>query len=334
MTPDILITLDWFAALPDHAAIVERIRTAGYTVALHHGGNALTERQVSETLPGVRATIVGNDVYTHASLAAGDKLEIVCRAGVGYDSIDVAACTQHGVAVTNAPASNAAAVAEFALALMFALSRKMVLIDRAVRRGVWERKDFEGDSPLTKTLGIVGMGNIGKRLARLSLALGITTQYYDILGAIAPPDLPEARFVPMDELLRTSDVISLHVPLDAGTRHLIGAPQFACMKPSAYLITTSRGGVVDEAALEAALDARTIAGAALDVFAPEPIRNDHPLLDRDDVILTMHIAGMSIEAKQNMAWAAAEAAIVYLDGGRPNGLINPEVLTARAGSGA
>ena len=334
MKPDILITLDWFGALPDQAAILERIRTAGYTVGVHRDGNALTERQVIETIPGVRATIIGNDVYNAASLAAADKLEIVCRAGVGYDSIDVPACTEHGVAVANAPATNAAAVAEFALGLMFALSRKLVMIDRAVRRGIWERKDFEGESPLTKTLGIVGMGNIGKRLARMAIALGITTQYYDILGPIAPHDLPEARFVEMDELLRTSDVISLHVPLDAGTRHLIGAPQLARMKRSAYLITTSRGGVVDEAALESALDAGTIAGAALDVFSPEPVRKDHPLIDRDDVILTMHIAGMSLEAKQNMAWFAAEAAITYLDGGRPTGLINPEVLAARTPSGA
>jgi glyoxylate reductase len=278
-------------------------------------------------IPGVRAWICGTDRFTRKALAHADRLEVLSRSGVGYDAIDVEACNERGIFVTTTPGANDVAVAEFSLGLIFALARQIVYSDAIIRKGTWERNLLNGISPLGKTLGIVGMGRIGRALARLAIPLGIRVQYYDILGPVAPAGL-DASFVSMDALLATSDFVSLHVPFTPQTRGLISAPQFSAMKKSAYLINTSRGGIVDETALGQALKEDRIAGAALDVFVEEPLRQS-PLFEcRDRLILTPHMAGLSMESKAAMLRGAVDNALAILAGERPPTIVNAPLARA------
>lgn len=322
-----MITISLLDTIPSGRAELKRLEDAGYSIRVHTVPRPLSEEEVIEMIPGVRAWICGTDRFTRKSLAPADRLEVLSRSGVGYDAIDVEACNERGIFVTTTPGANAVAVAEFTLGLIFALARQIVYSDAVTRKGTWERHLLNGISPLGRTLGIVGMGRIGRVLARLAIPLGIRVQYYDVLGAIAPLDL-DAKLVSMEELLATSDFVSLHVPLGPQTRGLISAPQFAAMKPTSYLINTARGGIVDETAAAQALKTGQIAGAALDVFAEEPLRQT-PLFEcRDRLILTPHMAGLSMESKADMLRGAVDNALAILAGERPPTVVNnPKQMT-------
>ena len=224
-------------------------------------------------------------------------LKLIQLLAAGYDKVDLATAQQCAIPVATNGGANAWAVAEHAIALLLALYKRLVACDAAVRRGNW-RQPVDGFNTFElagKTVGIVGAGNIGRKVARRLHAFETEILYLD------PNEVPEleealgARRVELDELVARADVISLHAPLTPGTRGLLGAPQFAAMKPGTVLINTSRAELVDEAALINALQQRKIAGAGLDVFPQEPIRRDHPLLALDNVLLTPHTAGHAFE---------------------------------------
>jgi phosphoglycerate dehydrogenase-like enzyme len=318
---DVMITLSLLDTIPGGHEQLKRFTEAGYRINVHTVPRPLTEDEVAAFMPGVRGWVCGTDRFTRKALQHADKLEVLARSGVGYDAIDTAACDELGIAVCTTPGANNLAVAEFALGMVFALARQFVWSDIVTRRKKWERALINGNSPLGKTLGIVGFNNIGQALARIAVPLGMNVLYTDILGDFAPKELG-AKYVEFDELLRTADFVSLHVPLTPKTKNLISTREMGLMKDSAFLINTARGGIVDEAALYQGLKAQTIAGAALDVFDQEPISADNPLFELENLIMTPHMAGVSTEAKQAMLRMAVGNTLAVLAGERPATIVN------------
>ncbi|MBB5692720.1 hydroxyacid dehydrogenase [Muricoccus pecuniae] len=254
------------------------------------------------------------------------NLLVISSNGAGHDTIDAAACTRAGVAVVNQIGANALSVAEMAIGLMLAVARKIALSDRRLRteRG-FPREALMGHEVSGSTLGIVGLGQTGRLVARMAQGFGMRVLAVD-------PFLPQATIaergaeaVEMATLLAQSDIVSLHCPLDATTRGMFGAEAFAAMKPGALFVTTARGGIHDEAALAGALASGHLGGAGLDVWEPEPPPLDSPLLRMDNVVATFHTAGVSHEARRNVAAWGAEQIIGLLRGETPPRLVNPEV---------
>jgi D-3-phosphoglycerate dehydrogenase len=257
-------------------------------------------------------------------LAACPNLLAISTPGVGYDIIDVDACTEAGVIVVNQAGANSEAVAEHTLGLMLALSKKIVFADRALRRP--ERLDrfvFTGNELHGKTIGIIGFGNIGACLAKLCRVFDMNVLAFDPVRSDETIRQCGGRKVSLEELLRASDFVSLNCPLSDETEGMLGREQFRLMKPSAYFVTTARGGIHKEDDLYEALKERRIAGAGLDVFLDEPPDYRHPLLSLDNVIATPHNAGLTAEAKQSMARSAVRQWASILSGGPPRSLINP-----------
>ena len=255
-----------------------------------------------------------------AVIEASPKCRIVSRLGIGLDNIDVAYCTSRGIPVTNVPDYCLIEVAEHALALLLALSRKVAFYHHATKAGRYQLqagpvlRRIEG-----QTLGIVGLGNIGRKLAEKARGLGL--QMLATSRSEKEPMLG-VEFVTLDELLATSDYVSLHVPLTKDTRHMIGAAGLAKMKPSAYLINTARGGLIDSAALAAALTAGKLAGAALDVQDPEPPDLSQPPYNDPRVIVTPHAAFVSQESLENLRSRVAQQVATRLAGGVPENVVN------------
>ena len=255
------------------------------------------------------------------------NLLIVSSHGVGYDTVDVDACTAAGVAVVNQAGGNKEGVAEHVMAMMLCLSKRLIETDRFMRRqaGI-ERNKFLGNDILGKTIGIVGMGYIGTRVTELCRGLfGMRVLGVDPYQNEAQIRERGAEKTDLDTVFATADVVSINCPLTAETRGMIGARLLAKMKPTAFLVVTARGGIVDEMALAAALAEKRIAGAGLDVWEPEPPDPSHPLLAFDNVVASPHTAGVTRESRRNMGVIAAEQMLVALDGERPPRLINPEV---------
>ena len=263
-------------------------------------------------------------------LRRAPNLLIVSSNGAGYDPVDVEACTAAGVAVVNQSGGNAHSVAEHALAMLITLSKRIIQADRALRREPnVNRNALMGTEVQGKTIGIVGLGNVGRRIAALCKGLlGMNVLAYD--PCLSATEMAErgGEKVTLDELLRRSDYVSISCPLTRESRGMIGAREFALMQPHAYFITTARGFIHDEVALEEALRSGRIAGAGLDVWAREPPPPDHPLLQFDNVLASPHTAGVTREARENMARIAAEQLLDALDGKRPPRLVNPEVWPA------
>ena len=251
--------------------------------------------------------------------------------GAGYDTVDVAACTKAGVAVVNQAGGNANSVAELAIGLMLALSRRIIECDRRLRRERgFSREDVMGHEIGGKVLGIVGIGHTGTRVAALAHAFGMTVLATDPYLTGEEIGRRGAVSVALEDLLSQSDIVSLHCPRAQDTIGMIGARALQRMKRGALFITTARGGIHDEAALLEALQSGHIGGAGLDVWDVEPPPLDHPLLKQDNVIAGFHTAGVTHEARRNMAAIAAEQIVGALKGGRLPRLINPEVWPAYA----
>lgn len=259
-------------------------------------------------------------------LAQCPELLCVSSGGAGYDTVDVTACTAAGVLVVNQAGGNAVSVAEHTLGLMLGVSRRMLEGDRRLRRELgYAREDVMGHELQGKTVGLVGIGHIGRRVAALSQAFGLQVLATDPL--LSPEEIRArgAEPVSIDALLERADIVSLHCPRDASTMRMMNAQTFARMKRGAIFITTARGGIHDEAALEAALASGHLAGAGIDVWDQEPPPLDHPLLARDNVFATYHVAGVTHEGRRNIATISAEQITQLLSGRRPERLINPEV---------
>jgi D-3-phosphoglycerate dehydrogenase / 2-oxoglutarate reductase len=261
-------------------------------------------------------------------LDAAPRCRTVARYGVGVDNIDVARATELGMVVSNVPVYCTDEVADSALLGILALARRLLPLNRDVAAGGWGHDVPGTGSRLRgKVLGLVGLGAIGTALASRARALGMDVVALSRSGATAPGVRTVAG---LDELLGQADVVSLHVPLTEGTRHLIGADQLRAMKSTAWLVNTARGGLVDTDALVDALDAGRIAGAALDVTDPEPLPPGHPLRTRDDVVLTPHTAFSSDGSLAELACKAATNVVDVLQGRVPATVVNPEVLAGPA----
>ena len=264
-------------------------------------------------------------------LARCPGLLCVSSAGAGYDTVDVAACTQAGVAVVNQAGGNANSVAEHAFGLMLALSRRIVECNRRLRQETgFSREDVMGHELGGKVLGIIGIGHVGTRTAALARAFGMTVVATDPYLTDEEISRRGAEPAALDDLLDRSDIVSLHCPRAKDTLGMIDARALQRMKRGALFITTARGGIHDETALLAALQSGHIAGAGLDVWDKEPPPLAHPLLKFENVIASYHTAGVTHEARRNMAAIAAEQIVGVLKGGRPPRLINPEVWPAYA----
>ena len=262
-------------------------------------------------------------------LSAAPKLRIAATVSVGYDNIDVPACTKHKVVATNTPGVLDDTTADFAWTLLMAVARRLLEGDSWMRSGSWNGWDLDqlvGGDVWGKTLGVLGFGRIGRGVARRALGFQMRVLYNDAVRA--PADVEKelnAEFVDRDRLFRESDFVSLHVPLLPDTRHLISKDNLEKMKRTAFLVNTSRGPVVDEAALAEALENGKIAGAALDVFEHEP--KVHPaLLTRKDVILTPHMASASLDTRTKMAVMAANNVVALFEGRRPPNALNADAL--------
>lgn len=300
---------------------------AGLTLDLADAWDEATQR---ERIADANYVVIGGVPLTASVIDAGPKLRLIQKLGVGVDKIDLDAAARRGIPVAITAGANSAAVAEQTFLLMLALYRRFLEADASIRAGTWARpRLFPHCYELAdKTLGLIGFGNIGKQVAKRAAAFDLTTRYYDI---VRPAPEVEARlgaqFRPFDELLAESDIISIHVPWTHSTHHMIDERALARMKPSAVLINTARGEVVDEAALEQALRAETIAGAGLDVVQREPVREPRPIFELPNVVFTPHIAGMTRDTRKRM-WRHAFENCARLARGealRPEDLIDVEV---------
>jgi phosphoglycerate dehydrogenase-like enzyme len=302
-----------------------RLRETGFEPVYHPLTGKRTEEELIDLLRGIDGVIVSSDPFTARVLAAAPQLKVISRTGVGYDAIDMKAATARGIVVTTTPGVNRHAVAEWAIALMLCCARKLTTNLDEVRRGGWTR--HEGMDLAGKTLGLVGLGTIGKEVVQRATAFEMRILAYDLVQDLPFAEAHRVTFVPLDQLLRESDFVSLHLFLNDASRHLINAERLALMKPTAYLINTARGGIVDTAALCLALKEKRIAGAGLDVVESEPLPPDSPLRECDNVYLSPHVGGASTDARRLSGAMAAENLIRALGGERPQGIVNPEVLT-------
>jgi glyoxylate reductase len=263
-------------------------------------------------------------------LARAPRLKMIANMGVGYNNIDVAAATRRGIPVSNTPGVLTDATADLALTLILAVARRVVEGDRRVREGefkLWAPFLFLGREVSGKTLGIVGFGRIGRAVARRAGGFNMQILYHS-RNRLTPTEEKEwsAEYAGLDALLAEADFVSLHVPLSEETRHLIGATELSRMKPTAYLINTARGPVVDEKALLAALQQGVIAGAGLDVYENEPALTPG-LAEQANVVLLPHVGSATLETRTGMAAMAARNLIAGLGGQRPPNLVNPEILS-------
>ena len=280
---------------------------------------AYVQGDYTEQLREATAAVVSMEAVNDAYLAKAPKLKVVSRFGVGYDTVDVEACTRRKVYVTYTPDVLSAAVADITWALILGFMRRIPEADRFTREEWGKRArgfpfgwDISG-----KTLGFLGLGRIGREAAKRAQGFDVKVIYRDI---VPKPDLEKlygVKPVGFEELLRTSDILSIHVPLLPSTRHIIGRKELVMMKTTAIIINTSRGPVIDQDALTDALKTRRIAGAALDVFEEEPIPLTHPLLKLDNLVVTPHIASATWETRRRMAERCAESVRALLEGRRP-----------------
>jgi D-3-phosphoglycerate dehydrogenase / 2-oxoglutarate reductase len=305
------------------SAFVRVLKEAGLEPVYPNVGRQLQEEELLTLLPTVDASLAGSEPYTARVLAACPNLKAIARVGVGYDSVDVAAATARGVVVTIAPGTNQEAVAEHTFALLLALTRRVLSQDAKIRAGGWPRA---ANLPLRgRTLGLVGLGRIGKAVAERAFAFRMVVLATEEQPDRAYCDRLGIRLVPLEQLLAESDFVSLHVPLLPQTKHLINRQTLALMKPTAFLINTARGDVIDEADLLEALTTGRLAGAGLDVFAEEP-PGQGPLTKLPNVVLTAHTAGVDWQSLENMALSGAQALADLCQGKWPaEKVINPEV---------
>jgi D-3-phosphoglycerate dehydrogenase len=299
--------------------ICDRLDPAGLAILEESGAelHLLTDEErprLPEIVPGFDAIVVRSATQVTAEiLRAGDKLRVVGRAGIGVDNVDVKTATELGVLVVNAPTANMISATEHTLALMLALLRRVPAADAALKQGQWDRKAYLGTELMEKTLGVVGFGRIGRAVADRARAFGMEILAFDpFLEESFARDLG-VELLALDDLLPRCDVVTLHTPLTNETRGLMSAERLALMKPGAYLVNCARGGIVDEAALLAALESGQLAGAAMDVFDQEP-PTDYALIRHPNLVATPHIGAQTREAQERVSTQTARMLLAALGG--------------------
>jgi len=324
-----------FRAMKPAALVTKRIYPEAIEYLKQHAevdyadsDDGLTAAELLARIRGKEAVVSQlTDKFSPAVIEQLAGVRIIANVAVGFDNIDIPAATRKGILVTNTPEVLTDTTADFAFALLMAAARRVVEGHRFVHSGEWTKWRIDllvGQDVHHRTLGLFGMGRIGQAVARRGRGFQMRILYHD---AVRAPEAMErelgAEYVTAERLLRESDFVSLHVPLLAETRHMIGAAELRMMKPTAILVNTSRGPVVDERALGEALEKRVIAGAGLDVFENEP-QVDATLLKLENVVLAPHIASASVDTRKKMSMMAAENAVAALEGRRPANLLNAE----------
>ena len=292
------------------SAGVEALTAAGIEVDNRPG---LKDDALRDAIRSADAVIVRSATKITAELLADPgKLKAVARAGAGVDTIDVEAATRKGIVVMNTPGGNTISAAEHTIALLFALSRHVAAADASMRMGKWDRNKYMGTQLTGKTLGVIGLGRIGREVAQRAIGLGMTVVAFDPF--VTPAKVTELGFdaATVEEMLPKVDFLTVHVPMTGETKGLIGAEQLAKMKRTARVLNVSRGGIYDEQALADALKAGIIAGAGIDVFTAEPPPQDNPLLSAPNVVLTPHLGASTLEAQENVAVEAAQLLTDFL----------------------
>ena len=315
-------------------AYARQLEECGFAVRRNPHRRFFTEDELCEALDGAFAVVAGSEPYTERVFRAATHLKVVARWGVGYERVDVPAATRRGVAVAMAFGCNHEGVADCALVLMGAVAEKLIIHDRRVKEGGWGYEPHRG--LWRSTVGIVGLGRIGKAVARRCHGFEMRVLAHDVQPDTAFAEAHNITFVPLETLLREADFVSLHGPQTSETMHLINRERLARMKPTAILINTARGGLVDEAALYEALLSGRIAGAGLDVFQHEPATGS-PLLGLDNVVCAPHMGGNDLAALELTGDCCLQAILAVAQGRSPHAeyLLNPEVFTSqRRGSGA
>lgn len=311
--------------------------------ALIRANNQLTLSVLPNQSEDVRTLAGLNQAHAYHVSAAKDELPLswfvnaslidqcpnllcVSSGGAGFDTVDVAACTRAGIAVVNQAGANAFSVAEHTFGLLLAVVKRIVKSDNKIRRETgFTREDLMGQEIYGGTIGLVGLGEIGSRAARIAQGFGLDVLAYDPYLSAEEILARGAQSVTLEELLRRSDFVSLHCPLNASTFHLIGTEQFAIMKPGAVFISTARGGIHDETGLYQALNNGHLGGAGLDVWECEPPKRSAPLLGCPNVVATFHTAGVTHGGRRNVARSSAQQIMAMLRGERPQHLLNPQV---------
>ena len=259
---------------------------------------------------------------TEAVMNKAVNLKVIGRAGIGVDNIDVSAATKRDIIVENAPNGNATTTAEHAICLLLSLLRHIPKATASMKQNKWEKKKLQGTEMCGKTFAVIGLGNIGKIVAKLGLGLQMKVVASDPFLSPADAEAMGVELLSMDDLLARADFISLHTPLIEQTRNLISTSEFKKMKPGAFLVNAARGGIVDEDACLAALEANTLTGAAFDVYVEEPATQDHPLVMHERVICTPHLGASTAEAQVKVAVEVAEQMVLYAQKGEIRNAVN------------
>jgi phosphoglycerate dehydrogenase-like enzyme len=308
------------------AAANDLLVSAGCTTIRSTNAGPLIERDLIPELVGCDAVIASSDIYSDKVFGECPELKVVSRWGVGIDAIDLEAATQAGVVVSNTPGAMAEAVADYTFGLLLAIARRIVEGDALMRAGGWDQ--FPGTLVYGKTIGLVGAGMIGRAVARRAAGFGMRILAFDPNGIAS--DASGIQFVGFDQLLKESDFVSIHAPSLPETQGMFDAARFAQMKPTAFLINAARGALVNEPDLLDALHSGKIAGAALDVYAREPLAADHPLRSAPRCVLTPHNASFAVETMERMSVLAAENVLSLIRGDHPKSTCNPAVWESPA----
>jgi D-3-phosphoglycerate dehydrogenase / 2-oxoglutarate reductase len=319
--PKVLIAPATLAGI--EASFQKILSGAGFELVFPPHTRQLTEDELLDQLRGIQASLAGSEPYTPRVLAAHPQLRVIARAGVGYDAVDTAAASTHGVVVAIAPGTNQDSVAEHTFTLMLALAKGLIAQHLATKAGKWPR---QANIPLRgRVLGIAGLGRIGKAVAIRGACFGMKLLAYEPFPDYQFLSQHNITLTTIEKLLADSDYLSLHVPLTPESKYLINKKTLALMKPTAFLINTARGGLVCEADLIQALKTKKIAGAGLDVFEKEPPPPSE-LFELDNVVLTPHVAGVDLQSRDDMAESAAQAIVDLSRGQWPaEKIVNPEV---------
>lgn len=318
------IFISWPGYQPDGETTGRLLSEAGYEIVLEPKYGARSPEELAKLASGCVGAIVSTDPFTGEVLHALSGLRVIARVGVGYDSIDRQTADDLGIAIAITPGMNAETVADHTLALMLALIRKVPAQDVSVKAGRWERIGSltPGELP-GKTVGLVGAGTIGRAVARRLSGFGVRILYHDAAVDVLPGAENAGS---LDALLEQADVVSLHLPLAEGTRHLIDETAIARMKLGAMLVNTARGAIVDQRALFRALREGRLAGAALDVFETEP-PGEEALRDVPNLVCAAHMGGISHESIARMTASATRSVIEVLSGGMPDTVVNRDTMT-------
>ena len=297
---------------PKYAAIHEKAKEVFDEVIVNPFGRALTEEEILERWDGVDAIVAGTEKYTREMLEkAPSTLKVISKHGVGVDNIDLAAAKARGITVCNTPGANADAVAEATMGLILCVLRKIPVSDQYVRTNNWKR--LEGHLIKGQTIGVIGMGNIGKNVILRAEPFGAKFMAYDPYFDSAFAQVHNVQQATIEEILKTADIVSLHLPCTPETYHMINQETLAMMKPGAALINTARGELIDEEALYQALKCGRLGGAGLDVYSSEPMYNS-PLFELDNIVVTPHMAGNTSETTMSMGMWALDNAMKVITG--------------------